>query len=195
MNLKELLKDKVTDDITVDQLIELAGEIEIEDKTEDLAKLKKLLDKANSEASEYKKQLRNTLSEQEKAEADRKQAQEELEANYNALLRKTTIAEHKASFLSLGYDEKLAEVSAVALFDGDITSLFQNLKKHNEGLDRKIRTEVLKDTPRPDNGGAKNKPMTLEVLQSLSSEERFKFASENPQEYKNLYLGGQNDRN
>lgn len=192
MSLRELLEDKITENTTVADILELAKDIDInsESNVEELTNLKRLLDKANSEASSYKKKLRETLSEKERAEEDRKQEQEELKANYEALLKKTTISEHTAKFLALGYDEKSAQKSAEALYEGNLDVVFNNMKSYNDNLEKRIKTEILKETPRPEGGQSKDVAMTLDKLKAMSQEDRLKFANENPQEYKNLYLGG-----
>ena len=91
------------------------------------------------------------------ADADRK----ELEDKYAELLKKSTVAEHTAKFLALGYDEKLARETAEALFDGDMTKVFENQQKVNAAMEKKLRAELVKSDPKPEGaGGGNDKPDT-----------------------------------
>ena len=76
---------------------------------EEYDKMKKLKDEASKEASSWKKKYNSTLSEKEQLQIAQNEANEELQNNYDALLRKTTIAERKAELVELGYDTKLAQ--------------------------------------------------------------------------------------
>ena len=99
------------------------------------------------------------------------------------------VTSYKASYVSIGYDEKLAEETAKALAEGDIDKVFANQKKHNETREKTIKADLLKDTPTPPAGGGGD-TMTLEKLKGMSSNERYKYSVEHPEEYKKLYNGG-----
>ena len=72
--------------------------------------------------------------------------------------------------------------------DGDTAKVFANQKKHLEAVEKKVRAEALKDTPKP-TGDGDSKTMTLEKLRKMTPQERYNFSVSNPEEYKELYGG------
>ena len=106
-------------------------------------------DKVSSELAAVKKQLRGKLSEDEQKELDRQAQQEAMEAELNALRRDKTLAGYKASYLSQGYDEALAEEAATAMVDGDMETVFAAMKKNAVAAEKALRAKILKDTPVP----------------------------------------------
>lgn len=158
----------------------------------DLGKYKEATDKATKEAAEYKKQLK-TLQEQTKTgntKADDTIAQ--LQAKVEELTRQNTIANYAAQFTALGYDSELAQATAIATADGDVSAVFENQRKFLEQHDKDLKADIFKQTPKPGQGGT-GKPaptMTLEKFRKLTQAERMKFAIDYPEEYQKLYNGG-----
>lgn len=113
----------------------------------------------------------------------------DLRNKYDALLRENKVTKFKAKLLTLGYDEKLADETAEAIADGDTEKLFTNHKKHLDAFEKKLRSEILMETPKPV-GDSSSHTMTLKELRGLSPAERLAFAKNNPEEYKQLYSGG-----
>ena len=103
-------------------------------------------------------------------------------------MRESEISKHKAKLLGLGYDEKLADETAEAMADGDMEKVFANQKKHLDSVEKRVRADALKDTPKPTPDGD-SKTMTLEKFRKLSPAERAAFFEEHPEEYKELYGG------
>lgn len=116
-------------------------------------KLRKALTKANSEAADYKKKYQEKLTAEELQKLESEKAQKELQEKYDALLRSQTIGEYAAKFREQGYDEKLALETATALFEGDTNKVFENQKKFQTELEKTIRADITKNTPKPNNGG------------------------------------------
>lgn len=136
----------------------------------EIAKLRNALSKANSEAANYKKQLRAKMSDEEIAKAESAKAMEELQDKYNALLRDSTIANHTARYMAMpGYDEKLARDTAQALFDGDMDKVFQNQQKANAEYEKKIRAELVKQDPRPNGAGSdgNEEPESVQIARKI----------------------------
>lgn len=147
---------------------------------------KDVFDKTAHELAEKKKELASKLSDDEIKKQKEAEERADLEEKYNKLLHESTVSKNKAKLLSLGYEDKLADEAAEAMANGDLEKVFASQKKHLEAFEKKIRADVLKDTPRP-TGDGDSKTMTLDKLKTLSPSERFKFAQENPDEYKSLY--------
>jgi hypothetical protein len=74
------------------------------------------------------------------------------------------------------------------MVDGDTEKLFTYQQKHQEALEKKIRADALKGTPKPvpDKGDG---AMTLDKLRKMSAQERLEFSQKNPDEYRTLYGG------
>lgn len=149
---------------------------------------KDMFDKTASELAEKKKQLKDKMSEDEQKALKDKEEREELEAKYNALLRESEVSKHKAKLVGLGYDESLADDTALAMVDGDMEKVFTNQKKHLDSVEKRVRADALKNTPKPTPDGD-SKTMTLKKLREMSPADRMNFSKEHPEEYKELYGG------
>ena len=189
MTIKDLLKDAYKEGMSIEDINKALESIELpNDGSAEIERLTTALSKSNSEAASYKKQLREKMSADEikaKEEADK---MEELQSKYDALLKESTISKYKARFLALGYDDALATETAEAMANGDTDKVFAAQQKHLDGVDKKIREEVLKSTPRP-TGGNGSTAITKEQFLKMSVQEQVKFHAEHPEEYKKLYGG------
>lgn len=149
---------------------------------------KENFDKASSDAANYKKQLREKLSEEEAKAAKDKEEHEALLARVEELEREKAVSNYVNSYIAMGYDEKLAKSSAEAIAKGDMATVFANQKTHSENREKALRAELLKETP-PPAGGKADPAMTMEKFKQMSAQERYDFSVKNPEEYKNLYGG------
>lgn len=152
---------------------------------------KDVFDKTASELATKKKELKAKMSEEEAKKIAEQEEKEALQARIAELEKSEKISKNKAQFLALGYSEELATSTAKALADGDLATLFRNQKLHQEAYEKKVRADILADTPRPDNVGKQGSDgMTLSELRKMSSADRAKWAAEHPDEYTKLYTGG-----
>ena len=113
-------------------------------------------DKVSSELAAVKKQLRGRMNEDEQRELDRQNERQEMETELNALRREKALAGYKASYLSQGYDEQLAEEAATAMVDGDMDTVFAVMKKQSVNAEKAMRAKILKETPVPPAGDDPN---------------------------------------
>ena len=134
-------------------------------------------DKTASELAASKKSLREKQTDDEKNAADLAEREAANQAEKAALLeraekaeRMLAIASYKTSYLSLGYDEKLAQETAEALARGDTAKVFENQGKHKEALEKKIKEQMMMGDPRPGNGGGANgeKDSAIEYAKKLA---------------------------
>ena len=189
MNIKDLLKDAYKEGMSGEDIVKALESIELPtDGSAEIDRLKAALDKSNTEAATYKKQLREKMSAEEIKAKEDAEKWDELIKERDALLREKTVAGHKANYLALGYDEKLANDTAEALANGDLDKVFANQKKHNESVEKRIRADVLKETPKPE-GGKGSETITKEIFSKMSIAEQHKYSIEHPEEYKMLYGG------
>ena len=87
-----------------------------------------------------------------KKEADRMANDEAMRLELEALRREKTLSNYKASYLSQGYDERLADEAATALADGDMDTVFALMKKHSMNTEKSLRAKILKEIPVPPAG-------------------------------------------
>ena len=149
---------------------------------------KDLLDKATSEAAQYKKSLREKMTEEEAAKAKAAEDMASVMAELESLRSEKAISEYTAQFMGIGYGEELAKATAIALQAGDTNAMFKNHAKFVVEKTKEMKAELLKGTPTPPAGdGAKT--MTRADFSKLSLDEKAKFAAENPEAYKEIYKG------
>ena len=191
MNIKDLLKDTYKEDMSAEDILKALEDVELPgDNSSEIERLKNALSKSNSEAADYKRQLKEKMSAEELKAKEDAEKWEEMEKNYNALLKEKAVSTNKSKLLALGYDESLADETAEAMANGELDKVFANQKKHLESVEKRIRSEILKDTPKPDGGNSSNQ-MTKEKLRGMTSQERYKFSVEHPEEYKQIYGGNE----
>lgn len=189
MNIKDLLKDAYKEGMSLEDIEKALEGIELpSDGSAEIERLKTALSKSNSEAADYKKQLREKMSAEELKAKEDAEKWDELQKKYDDLLRESNITKNKARLLGLGYEDKLATEVAEAMINGETDKVFAAHKKHLEAVEKKIREEVLNGTPKP-TGGSASKKMTLTEFRKMSINEQVKFQSEHPEEYKELYGG------
>ena len=190
MNIKDLLKDAYKEGMTVEEIESALKDISLpDDNSAELERLKNALSKSNSEAADYKKQLREKMSEDEQKKQKEQEERESMQKELEALRRESLVSKNKARLVALGYEEALADETAEAMADGKIEKVFANQKKHLEAFEKRVRAEALKNTPKPTPDGD-GKTMTLKTLREMSPADRLKFSQEHPEEYKELYTGG-----
>jgi hypothetical protein len=189
MNIKDLLKDAYKEGMTLEEIEKALEGIDMPtDNSSEIDRLKAALSKSNSEAADFKKQLREKMSEDERKAKEETERMEEIQRKYDELLKETTVSKNKAKFLALGYDEALAAETAEAMVNGETEKVFAAQKKHLEAVEKKIRSDLLKETPKPE-GGASSGTITKEAFNKMSIAEQYNFSVEHPDEYKKLYGG------
>ena len=177
-------------EMSAEEKLKALAEFEIADPDYSGYIKKDVFDNTASELAKTKKALKEKMTEDEAAKQKEQEEKDELQSNYEKLLRETTISKDKAKLLALGYDEKLADETAEAMADGDSEKIFSNQKKHLDAVEKKVRAEALKDTPKPTPDGD-SKTMTLEKLRKMSPAERLEFSTNQQEEYKSLYGGNE----
>lgn len=159
-------------DMTTDQKLEAILALDVPDPVDLSGFVKKdVFDAKASEAANLAKQLRSKQTDDEAAKAQAEADRKTLEDNYNALLKKSTVAEHTAKFLALGYEEKLARDTAEALFDGDMDKVFSNQQAFKAAMEKAIKADVLKQTPSPSGagGGSEEKAENVELAKAMGA--------------------------
>ena len=150
-----------------------------EDKTLELKRQKELIDKYSSEIASMKKEAKKGLDETERARQEVEERISALEAENTSLKRSQSVANLKASYLSMGYDEKLAEEKAEAFADGDIERVLACENKFRESIEKAIRADLIKGTPHPDDKGSSVPRTKDDIMKIEDASERQKAIAEN----------------
>ena len=109
MNIKDLLKDAYKDGMTIEEINAALEGVELPtDNSAEIERLKNALSKSNSEAADFKKQLREKMTAEEAKAKEEADKLADLQSKYDALFKESTIAKNKARLLGLGYDDALA---------------------------------------------------------------------------------------
>ena len=155
MEIKDLLGESYKDGMTSDEIIEALKNVEIpKDQSAEIQKLKDRISEVNSEAADWKNKYKATLDDAtRKAQEAEEKAKKDAEL-LESLKKEKAIAGYKASYLAMGYEEKLAEDTANALYEGNNEKLFENQRKHQESVEKKAREDALRGSGRPGGSGS-----------------------------------------
>lgn len=138
----------------------------------EIAKLKRTNDKLSSEAADYKRKWKDTLSTQEKASMEKAEAEAARDEHMKQLEREVAVFKSEKSFVLLGYSEEQAHNAAVAQYDHDTDTLFKIQKEVQDGLIKKQQEEWLKTRPPVQTGGG-NEPEDLFLKGFNSVKQRY----------------------
>jgi len=129
-------------------------EAQIEQLKADMAKQKKALDEATSEAGKYKKELRAKQTQEEIDAANKKEEQEKRDREFAELQKKVARAEGTKNVMSkLGVDEETAGTIAECMIGcEDVDNALLLIQKVWEAREKALRIEFGK-IPGPGAGG------------------------------------------
>lgn len=113
----------------------------------EIMKLKAALSKANAEAADYKRQLREKQSEQERVEAERAEVAKKLQDELMEYRKRERIASYKSKLMEAGVTADIADTMANSLPDGVGDEFFAMTKRYVEKQKQDIRAEALNAQP------------------------------------------------
>lgn len=122
------------------------------DESAELKNVRNALNKASSEAAEYKRALREKQSEAERAEADRLENERKLQEELASYRNKERISTYQAKLMAAGYDADTAAVMAKALPDGVSDDYFAVNKTFLDNQKQVLLSEALDRQPKPSVG-------------------------------------------
>lgn len=137
-----------------------------------IATLKRSLDKATAEAAENKRKYRETLSATEKASMEKAEAEAKEAERVKGLERQVALYGLEKQFARLGYSAEDATKAANFQYDGDTDSLFklqEGIQKAREAeLRKSIEAEIYKNIPDPKQGtGAQEEDAFIKGFNSV----------------------------
>jgi len=137
---------------------QLTAEEQIAKLLAEQKKLKAAMDKAASEAAEYKKKYRATLSEKEQLDMEKAEREAQLRAEFEQLKRENTINKMAKSFINMGYSEDQAIKAATAQLDGDFEEFTRIQAAFLAARDKQKEAEWMKKMPAPPAGNKDTEP-------------------------------------
>ena len=118
-----------------------------EPDSKEITRLRDALTKSNSEAADYKRQLRARQTDEEAAAQKAAENQAKMEQELAELRKEKSISVTKAKYLALGYPEEMAQQSAEALYGNDLDTVFDNQKKFVDEVRKSASADALKAQP------------------------------------------------
>lgn len=121
----------------------------------EIAKLKRQVDKASSEAADWKKKYRSTQSAKEVTDAEKAEAQAKREEEIEAMRRELAINRTEKSYLGMGYTADEASRMAVAEVDGDFDMRIKIMSEVEARKKKAYEAEWIKSRPEINHGSDK----------------------------------------
>lgn len=149
----------------------------------EIAKLKQAVTNASADASKYKKELQARQTAEEKAESERIEREAARDRELQELRNERNVANHKAQFVSIGYDDALAQESAEALNSGDTAKVFDGIRKFINTHDKQMAEKAIMNNPTLP-GGSSAHVTTREEFKNMGYREMVAFKQEHPDLYK-----------
>ena len=165
---------------------ETKNEPSVQELMNEIAKLKRQADKASSEAAEFKRKYRESLSEVERASMEKAEKEAAREEEFNKLLRENSINRLEKQYMALGFKEEEASRMAVAEADGDQDVKIKIMKEVDERKKKDFEKEFFASRPDVNVGGGTGATVTKEQFDAMNPVELTKLKRENPAEYDRL---------
>lgn len=170
-------------DMTAEQKLDVILKMDFPDMSQYVSK--SVFDSKASEAAKLSKQLKERMTEDEQKKAEEAEQLANLKSELEQLRKDKTVSDWTARYIGMGYDKALAKATAEAMASGDMDTVFANGEKHREELEKQIRQDILKKTPKPDGSGGHTASAGEEQAKRLGREKASsaKTASETLEHY------------
>lgn len=164
---------------------------ELNDKLQEalveMAKLKRAQEKAASEAAEYKKKWKESLSVQEQANLEKAEEQAKRDEEFEAMRKKLAINDLVSEYMDRQFPKEVAQKIAEARYEGDNATVNAIEKQMDEAKKKAWEADFLASRPNINIGGGGSAPtVSKEDFDKMSLVERTKLKRENEAEYNRL---------
>ena len=149
-------------------------------------RMKKAVDKATADASDWKKKFLATQSESEKLSMEKAERDAALKEELEMLRKESRVNKFAKSFMACGYSEEMATKAAEAQYSGDTDELFRLQKLHSENMAKQIRADIMKSMPVPATGNDDDVHITQEQFDNMSYREQLELFEKHPTVYEKL---------
>ena len=147
-------------------------------------KLKQSVTNASADASKWKKQYQDKLSEEDKAKELQDEATAAMQKELEDLRNERNIAKYTGELVDarIGMDAETAKLVAVALNAGETDKVFDGIRQFIVAHDKSLRESALKNNQTLP-GGSTEKVKTKEEFKAMSLSEMMAFKVEHPDLY------------
>lgn len=182
-------------EVTVEQEVTPEAQVEEPEKKDneelqklmnELARTRRERDKASSEAAEFKKKYRNSLSEVEAANMEKAEREAAREEEFKQLKREVEINRLEKTYLAMGWTADEASRMATAEADGDFDGKLKVMAEAQERQKKEMEKTILASYGNVNVGASGSTTYTAEQFANMSISERSKLYRENHEEYQRL---------
>lgn len=168
-NIKDLLGEAYVEGMSAEDIVKALEGVSLpQDRTDEIDRLVKAKDKANSEAAEYKRKLKDHMSEEEKRVAEEADRIKTIEQENADLKKRIAIADYTSKFIASGLDAEVAAKSAEAAYTGDIDTVIANYNSKIASVKESVKAELISATPVMTGGSSvKVKDYTKDINDSI----------------------------
>lgn len=132
------------DTMTAEEKVAALEGFEIETPRDpEVDNLKNLLSKRNSENASLTKQLREKMTAEEQAKADREAAIKAKDDRIAELEKKEQISSFTNSYIGLGFAPEEAQKQAELLYEGKFNDVMANHKQHIENIQKQAVADAI----------------------------------------------------
>ena len=146
-------------------------------------KLRQANTNASADASKWKRQYQEKLSEEDRKREEQEENAAALQKELESLRAERNVANYKSELLSIGFDDGLAHEVATVINSGDAKALFEGLRKFIKAHDKQLSENAFRNNPVLQSGGASTKAITREQFDKMGYTERLKVFDEHPDLY------------
>lgn len=166
--------ESMTDAEKLEAVLNYDMEVPAEPPKEDgeTIKLKEALNKASSQAADYKRQLHEKMTADEREKAEREEAWNRLVEENTALKRGRTTDDYTTKYMGIGYTPELARSLAENLPEGLPDSFFESQKSFLDSTIQNTKAQLLSQQPQPTAGS----PLTSKNAEDLEYAQMRKWA-------------------
>ena len=151
------------DPVKTDPVDVSALEAEIKALKSDNEKLRKANTEASADASKWKKQFQDTLSEADRVKAE----QEEAAAAMQKEIARLQTNERTAILSSVGFDADVSEAVITAFNDGNFEGLVDGIRKFIDSHDKTLKESMIQNNPTIESTGKSGKTMTKAEIMAI----------------------------
>ena len=164
-----------------------ALEAKIKELEAERDKLKQSVTNASADASKWKKQYQDRLSEEEKAKEMQSEANAALQKELDDLRNERNIANFTAALSAsdIGMDATTAKAVAEALNSGDTNKVFDGIRSFIASHDKAMAEKAMLNNPTL-HGGSSTKVVTKEQFNKMGYREMVALKNEHPDLYNEL---------
>lgn len=183
--IKDVVENKVDENkepkVTMEDLMDKIAQLEATN-----TKLKKQYDQASSDASNFKKKYRDSLTAAEQAKIDKEEKDEEYLKYVKGLEDYVAMSKARERYTLQGMDAEMASKAAEAELSNDMDGLMKIQKLHTDTLIKKKQEEWLVNRPNANFGDGSGEEITQAQFDKMSIVEKSKLYRENKALYDRL---------